>query len=113
MQIGGLPITLPQSLPTQRQDSVERVQRDDQRDQSRREGDREQVLIPRENSLPADVNVRSINATSGSSEAGQRPRFDDQQLPLNVQRALNTFEQNTPSPEQRLGIELAGIDTFA
>lgn len=36
----------------------------------------------------------------------------DKQLPLNTHRALKAFINNSPSPEQQLGIELAGIDVF-
>jgi hypothetical protein len=36
-----------------------------------------------------------------------------QNLPLNTQRALQAFQQNSPSIEEQLGVELAGIDTFA
>lgn len=38
---------------------------------------------------------------------------DTQNLSLTAQKALKTFAENAPSPQQRLGIELAGIDTFA
>lgn len=34
------------------------------------------------------------------------------QLPFTVRSALALFAQNTPTVQQRLGIELAGIDTF-
>lgn len=40
-------------------------------------------------------------------------RAEQEGLNFSTQRALQAFADNTPSPEQRLGIELAGIDTFA
>ena len=34
-------------------------------------------------------------------------------LGYTARKALQAFAANTPSPEQQLGIELAGVDTFA
>lgn len=41
-----------------------------------------------------------------------RPR-DEENLPFSTQQALKAFAENAPSPGQQLGIELAGIDTYA
>jgi hypothetical protein len=34
-------------------------------------------------------------------------------LSLNARKALQTFSDNTPSAQQQLGVELAGINTYA
>ncbi len=48
-----------------------------------------------------------------ASVVNARRQLEDESVSHSTRRALHTFAENTPSPEQQLGIELAGIDTFA
>jgi len=61
-----------------------------------------------------DFLTRSVEA-SAEAVRSSRQRLDDlaNDLPLRNQVALQTFLENKPSPEEQLGIELVGIDTFA
>lgn len=61
-----------------------------------------------------DFVARSVEA-SAEAVRSSRQRLDDlaSDLPLRNQVALQTFLENKPSPEEQLGIELVGIDTFA
>jgi hypothetical protein len=59
--------------------------------------------------------ARPVRAGSETGEVfGRRIEQSsvDERLPLTTRRALQAFADNTPSPEQRLGIELAGIDVI-
>lgn len=122
MQISGsinLPATL---LPQQgqRADIADRLQRD-----IRRDSDQDQQPRPARIESADDNPVtfaRPIVSADETSRAENRAALNAQQevdrlrqdsLPLSTRQALQTFAENTPSPEQRLGIELAGIDTFA
>lgn len=124
MQISGstnLPAAL---LPQQgqRPDIADRLQRD-----IRRDSDREEQQQPRPARIEspddspvtfarpivsADETSRAENRAALNTEQNAQPLGQDR-LPLSTRQALQTFAENTPSPEQRLGIELAGIDTFA
>lgn len=62
---------------------------------------------------PADVYPATTTAgTRQGAVAAARPAEGDN-LSFTARTALKAFSDNAPSPEQRLGIELAGIDTFA
>ena len=52
-------------------------------------------------------------ARGSSPDLRHRPQFDQENLNFTARKALQAFADNTPSPEQQLGIELAGIDTYA
>ena len=67
---------------------------------------------------PASEPLKPVESTV--SQPFPRRRFSQQtassfgeaNLPYQTQRALQAFADNTPSPQQQLGIELAGIDTY-
>ena len=109
MQISGF--SSPSILPAQhrRVDVVERQQRDVQREATRSE-DKRLDTLRNQGDESAQPRVESANR---NHEVNSRRQAEAQSLPLRTQQALQTFADNTPSPEQRLGIELAGIDTFA
>jgi hypothetical protein len=63
-----------------------------------------------------DLITRGIEASAEAVRSSRQQRLDDiqaQDLPRRNQVAVQTFLENVPSPEEQLGIELAGIDTFA
>ncbi|WP_101759317.1 hypothetical protein [Oceanicoccus sp. KOV_DT_Chl] len=121
MQISSLPIvTLPPSQ-TQRSDISTRVVKDVQRETTRNADDdrnnssldelrarSDELLQQRVDSASAGSGLNNSN----SNQANRQPLSRDD-LPLNTRKALQTFAENTPTPEQRLGVELVGIDTFA
>ena len=114
MQISGLPILIPPASQAQRPDAVDRSQKDiptdvseiDERESNRRSF--EDIQEARGDVIPQ--RVESSNQSSAINASRQQP---DEQFPLNIQRALQAFADNTPTPEQQLGIELVGVDTFA
>lgn len=56
---------------------------------------------------------QSVPPTQRQAEIVSRRQSDTENLSFTAQKALKTFADNTPSPGQRLGVELAGVDTFA
>lgn len=112
MQISGLPV-VPLQLPqNQRQDIAARVQRDVQRETNRNEDDNAQRSLEELRLQANSGQPRRAEASSEISGVLPRKQGEGRDLPLNTKRALKLFAENTPSPEQQLGIELAGIDTF-
>lgn len=120
MQISSLPIVLPPPSQTQRQDINDRVVKDVQRETTRNTGDdrgsssleelqarSEELLQQRVESVDTASNVNNSN----SSNVNRQPSNNDD-LPLTTQKALQSFADNSPSAEQQLGIELAGVDIF-
>ena len=117
MQISSLPIVLP-APQTQRPDISDRVVKDVQRETARDTDDK------RSNSSLEELQARSaelqqprVESSASTSSFNNDERFkrepsrsDD--LPLSTQKALQTFANNGPTPEQQLGIELAGVDVF-
>ena len=89
MQISSLPIITQPPAQTQRPDITERVQKDVQRDPARNNDDNSSLeeLRARSEEL-LQQRVESSNANSGV-QARQRAQEDG--LPLNTQRALQTF----------------------
>ncbi len=111
MQISSLPIIIQPSAQTQRPDIAERVQKDVQRDPTQNNDDTSSLEELRARSEELLQQRVESSSASASIQARQQAERDD--LPLNTQRALQTFAENSPSPEQQLGIELVGVDTFA
>jgi len=128
MQISGLPTFVQQ--PSPRSESPERAQRQDARqtNDSNRDSQnaagqvavtsdaleqrQQQVISPREADR-IDLRQLSEGQSEQNSLALQRNQQNNNDLPLNTQRALQTFQDNAPSLEERLGVELVGVDTFA
>ncbi len=117
MQISGLPTVVQPPASTQRPDIADRVQRDVQRNanSSANDSDEQQRSPSLEEIRQSgqDFIQQRVEAASQSSSTGSRRQLEDDNLPLRTQRALQAFADNTPSAQQRLGIELVGIDTFA
>lgn len=117
MQISGLPLVssiTPSSTQTQRVDITERVQKDIPRESPRSANDE------RSNSSLDELKARSreilqqrLESSARANSANTKHRAEDDKLSRNARRALDTFAQNMPSPEQQLGIELVGVDTYA
>ncbi|MEE8059848.1 MAG: hypothetical protein V3T17_18750 [Pseudomonadales bacterium] len=113
MQISGFS-TLP-VVPSQNQrpDIAERQQKDVQRETNRNENKSSASTVEQLQTDSEGIQQRNVESSNRSSEVISRRQAEDQDLPLSTRRALQIFAANTPTPEQQLGIELAGIDTFA
>lgn len=60
------------------------------------------------------VDDRAIQASADAARLSREQRLGEStDLPRLNQVALQSFRDNSPSPEEQLGIELAGIDTYA
>lgn len=114
MQISSLPIVVPTTPQSQRPDIAERVQKEVSRqaDQPVEQADDGRSLEEQQASNN-DVQQQRIEARNEITRINTRSSGDSESLPLNIQRALQAFNDNSPTPEQRLGIELIGVDTFA
>lgn len=128
MQVSGLPTFVQQ--PNARAESPERVQRQDARQTNDANRDsqnaagqvavtsdaleqrQQQVISPREVDR-IDLRQLSEGQSEQNTLALQRGQQNNADLPLNTQRALQAFQENSPSLEERLGVELVGVDTFA
>jgi hypothetical protein len=119
VQISGLPILSITTSQGPRPDVVERLQRQGNRSEDDSSSFTRPSSQPDSATLaqlrPASENTRQqrVESSVRASELVSRRRPEDENLPFNTQRALRAFTQNSPSPEQQLGIELAGIDIFA
>lgn len=99
-------INLPQSI----QQRPERQQQDLQREQGREINQPpSRVTEPSNN----DNNLRRIDVAERTRESNFQRREEQQDLSFRSQLALQTFQDNRPSIEQQLGVEIVGIDTFA
>lgn len=111
MQISSLPIITQSSAQTQRRDITEQVQKDVQRDPSQNNhdiGSLEELKARSEAVLQ-----QRVESSSANSGVKARQQAAVEGLPLNTQRALQTFVENSPSSGQPPEIELVGVDTFA
>ena len=99
-------INLPQSI----QQRPERQQQDLQREQGREINQPpSRVTEPSNN----DNNLRRIDVTERTRESNFQRREEQQDLSFRSQLALQTFQDNRPSIEQQLGVEIVGVDIFA
>jgi hypothetical protein len=119
VQISGLSIALPQSPNQQRPESAARALRiQEQQPRSSEQGSGDTLAANRERQeqqrpVFASSEADRIDLRRISEAQTQQSRQNSQNLSLNTQRALQAFQQNSPSIEEQLGVELAGIDTFA
>ena len=112
MQISGLPNLPVVPAQNQRVDATGRLPRETSRSEDERANPSEAAL--QQLRSPDEENQQQrVDAGNRADETFFRRQAEDEDLPLSTRRALQTFAENTPSPEQQLGIELAGIDTFA
>jgi len=119
VQVAGSPIvSLPAPLE-RRVDVVEQAQRSRTREDSRGQADeaaiaafeREQGTreeIPR--TVPASSEAQALLRRAFQERTENLNRPQGEKITQTARRALQTFAENTPSPEQRLGIELVRID---
>ena len=56
---------------------------------------------------------RRVGSSNPSTQLYSRRQAEADNLSYSARKALQAFADNTPTPGQKLGIELAGIDTFA
>jgi hypothetical protein len=113
VQISSLPSFNLNSPQNTRPDNAERVQKLVQREGPRGTDDqRSNSSLDELRARAEEILQQRVEASSAPSNINSRQRVDDDQLPFNVRQALQSFSDNTPSPEQQLGIELAGIDTY-
>ncbi len=115
MQITGLPIVTQPAPQTQRPDIAERVQKSVQRETDRSADDdsRSNSTLEEQRARREDILQQRVEASNQGSNINAKRLVEDDNLPLNTRRALQAFAENTPTPEQRLGIDLVGVDTFA
>lgn len=115
MQISALPVQSVQPVQNQRQDIVERVQRDVQRGSNRSVNDEQSntplaELVESSDQLSLQSTIESLLDAARNNNSQQQ---NDNNLSFNSRQALQAFNENIPSPQQQLGIELVGVDTFA
>ena len=114
MQISGFSTITQAPSQTQRPDIVERVKKDVQRENTRSNDDeRSNGSLEELQARSAEILQQRIESSEANSAVNDRRRVQEEDLPLSTRRALQTFAENSPSPEQQLGIELVGVDTFA
>jgi len=64
-------------------------------------------------SSDVSLSARPIDSGSRPDRTFSRQSAEGDQLSLNSRKALQTFNDNSPSAQQQLGVELAGINTYA
>lgn len=98
------------NLPQPVQQRPEREQQDLRREQSRELNQPPtRVTEPTSN----DNNLRRIDIAERVRESNFQRNEVRQDLPFRSQQALQTFQQNRPTIEQQLGVEIVGVDIFA
>ena len=115
MQISGsanFPVVPAQN---QRPDIADRLQREVQREGARTEDQVRDERLQSQAISPSleQPSIERIESPRRSESADARRQAEDEDLSLNARRALQAFAANSPTPEQQLGVELAGVDTFA
>ena len=98
------------NLPQPVQQRPERQQQDLQREQGREVNQPPTRVTERSDS---DNNIRRIDVAERTRETNFQRREAEQDLSFRSQQALQTFQENSPSIEQQLGVEIVGVDTFA
>lgn len=114
MQISGFPLIAPSTSQNRRTDVVEPGQGDVDIDVNR-EGDEDRRSRSLEGNrvFAEDFLQQRVELSPANDSIQFRQQAEQGDLPLNIQKALQTFTENAPSPEQQLGIELVGVDTYA
>jgi len=114
LQISGFPLITPSAPQNRRADNVERGQSDVAIEVDR-EGneDRQSRSLDENRVLAEDFLQQRVESSRATDSIQFRQQVEQSDLPLNTQKALQTFAENSPSPEQQLGIELVGVDTYA
>ncbi len=114
MQISGFPLIAPPAPQNRRTDVVERGQSDVEVEVNRDgDEDRRSRSLDEHRVLAEDFLQQRVESSRANDSIQFRRQAEQNDFPLNVQKALQTFVENSPSPEQQLGIELVGVDTYA
>ncbi len=101
MQIGFNSVsTLP--APVYRRDELDE-RRYQQRDQVSQQP-------PQQQATGEVTRIRTRASVAAQRAESQAPRFDD--LPARGRTALTAYSSNGPSIEERLGVELVGVDLY-
>lgn len=69
-------------------------------------------VAPLQDPQGSETKQRRVWLTEQSQESDYQRRQFEESLSHNSLRALQAFEANAPSIEQRLGVEIVGVDTF-
>jgi len=64
-------------------------------------------------STEVSLSVRPVESSTQPDRTFSRQAAETDDLSLNARKALQTFTDNSPSAQQQLGVELAGINTYA
>jgi hypothetical protein len=114
LQISGFPLNAPSAPQNRRTDIVDRGQSDVEVDVNREgDEDRQSRSLDGNRVLAEDFFQQRVESSRANDSIQFRQQAEQGDLPLNIQKALQTFTENSPSPEQQLGIELVGVDTYA
>lgn len=100
-------------LPAQRRGLAEHRQQEPVQIENNRDiTDRSESPFGIEPSLNSDrLTAQTIDPSRELNNISDALQGKD--FPLNTRKALQTFAENKPSAQQQLGVELAGINTFA
>ena len=115
MRVAGSPVHL-QTLQRQQQNQLEQVQQK-QLIKQRQADEVNQAALDKLQQRRERLETRTIEQSFEAMDSSRLRKMDDAQaiadLPHRNQQAIQTFADNGPSAEERLGVELAGIDVFA
>jgi hypothetical protein len=84
----------------------------DDTERSRQQDLLQQVEQPRP-AADREAAQRQVERIQTLQAAESSRRSGEQALPFKSQQAMQTFRDNAPSVQERFGVELVGIDTFA
>lgn len=87
--------------------------RDDVADRSAEQARKQLVASQAEQTPQREVTRIRTRASAATQQVNSRAQQLLQDLPARQRSALQTYLNNGPSIEERLGVELAGIDVFA
>lgn len=73
---------------------------------------RDQSLVVPDRQTVERISTRAVESISRAENSALSSQRNTSFAPR-IQQALQAFENAGPSPEEQLGIELAGIDTYA
>ncbi len=112
MRIAGVASQLANRLPVTQQDAFRERQLEVQRQRdavNRLAGDSFEQRQERLHMRPVEASFETVRTRLLQADGSD----DISDLPHRNQQAIQAFVANRPSPEERLGVQLAGIDVFA
>jgi hypothetical protein len=112
VQVGAASTTsialLPVAVTPRRDDVAERAA-----EQTRKQLNSSQVIGQSDQPLDREVTRIRTRASAAAQQANSQAQENLRDLPARQRGALQTYLSNGPSIQERLGVELAGIDVFA